>query len=46
MIVKRVFIQGLSGLTMLSIEKKMLTNLEGSNVISKFSLQKARRIEI
>ena len=47
MIVKRVFTQGLSGLVMLSIEKKkLLANLDGSSVISKFALQKARRIEI
>ena len=28
----------LSGLTMLSIEKKVLADLDGSNVISKFDL--------
>ena len=36
----------LSGLAMLSIEKKMLANLDGNSIISKFVLQKARRIEI
>ena len=34
----------LSGLAMLSIEKKVLADLDVSNVISKFALQKARRI--
>ena len=34
----------LSGLAMLSIEKKVLADLDGSSIISKFALQKARRI--
>ena len=34
----------LSGLAMLSIEKKVLANLDGSSIISKFALQKARKI--
>ena len=36
----------LSELTMLSIEKKVLANLDGGNIISKFALQKAKRIKM
>ena len=36
----------LSELAMLSIEKKVLANLDGSSIISKFALQKARRIKM
>ncbi|KAK2656641.1 hypothetical protein Ddye_009693 [Dipteronia dyeriana] len=35
-----------SGLTMLSIKKNVLANLDGSSIMSKFALQKARRIEM
>ena len=34
----------LNGLTILSIEKKMLESLEYKNLISNFASQKARRI--